>query len=377
MVLNFCAGRIRRSFFIQMEQEKKIHFFCPKRRIDIAIQTEKNAFFFLRKREKESNIYNNFHDSCEDSILTQSSSYQHTQIDTLFINKVRSKVAFNVSILKDDRFDALSLPDDPDDSLYSINTSTKNLTGHLNNFNSPDIFVELKENDFSISSLETSTSCKYTYNMNSYNLFNSLKTGLITDYFLASIDANISNNIKYENGCCICDITDFRFKPQIHKRIKLKIDQNNSTQFLNFALFSKSNLSALLSNNDKFKKPNRAKNDIEDDHFPNIININNLSDEDLNEIKIQAEKKIILKFHPTICTDPSPNVARIQSICDFRSKMWNQNCQDRFSNLPQKVGYSNDERPTFARIQPVRIQNSGIQAQFILPPNFDTLLNQL
>lgn len=371
-----------------MEQGKKIHFFCSKRLIDIAIQTENNAFFFLRNREKDSNIYDNFHKSCEDSLLTQTFTHQITQIDTHFINKVRSKVAFNVSILKDDRFDTLSLPDDSDDNQFTADCSSQYLISDHKGFYSPDIYIEFNDNDFTISNLESSTSCKYKYNMSSYNLFDSLETGFISDFFLESVDINISNNIKYQNGYCVCDVTDFRFKPHIHKRIKLRIDQSNLTKFLNFVLFSKSNLMTFLSSNDKLRITNET-----DDTKTDKINVNGLTNKDLNEIKIKAEKKLILKFHPTVCTDPSPDVARVQSIYDFRSKMWNQNFQDQFymnfstssfSEFSQKINHLNDERPSVERIRPVEIRNVRTQSKINLPssirccfPNFDAPLDPM
>lgn len=375
-----------------MEQGKKIHFFCSKgrRRIDIAIQTENSAFFFLRNREKDSNLYDNFHNSCEDSILTQSSTHQITQIDTLFINKIRSKVAFNVSILKDDRFDALSLPDDSDDNRFSMKSCSQSLDSDQKCFCSPDLYFEFNEYDFSILNLETSTSCKYAYNASSYHLFSSLETGFITDHFFESIDINISNNIKYQNGFCICDVTDFRFKPHIHKRIKLQIHQCNLTKYLNFVLSSKSNLKKFVSNN-KRKTTNKAKDDSDEDQVDRKININGITDKDLHEIKIRAERKLLLKFHPVFCTDPSPDVARVQSIYDFRSKMWHQNCQDQFymnflsspfSSFSQRANYSNDERPSFGRIPSIEIKDIKTRKQIYLPssirscfPNFDAPLD--
>jgi hypothetical protein len=37
---------------------------------------------------------------------------------------------------------------------------------------------------------------------------------------------------------------------------------------------------------------------------------------------LEAEKQIINLVHPVICVDPSPDVARVQSVIDWRNKLW-------------------------------------------------------
>jgi hypothetical protein len=40
------------------------------------------------------------------------------------------------------------------------------------------------------------------------------------------------------------------------------------------------------------------------------------------EEALEGEARMVLARRPLICTDPSPDVARVQSILDFRKKMW-------------------------------------------------------
>ena len=178
-----------------MEQGRHVHFFCPKKRINIGVQTTNSNFFLKKNKDTDSNLYDLIHDSCVNSILTQSYFHPNSRVKIHFINEVRSKVGFIVSNLKNDRFDTLSLPDDTEDNRYNPSQSNRFSNTLDNCFYSPDLYFEFRENHFYISNLKSNTSCKYTYNSNSYNLFNSLETSSITDYFLSSVDSIISDNI--------------------------------------------------------------------------------------------------------------------------------------------------------------------------------------
>lgn len=354
-----------------MEQGSKIHFFCPKQKIDIAVQTGNNSFFFLRNREKGSNIYDLFHDSCQDSILTQTLLHPITQIDSHFIGKIRSKVAFFVPILKDDRFDSLSLSDDSEDCQHTTESLRQNLSDSCDKVYSPEIYFEFKDTYFLISNLRADTSCKYSFSINSDHLFDPLETGFFEDHFISSIDNNIFESIRYENGYCICDVTDFRFEPQIHKQIKLRIDQKCIFNHLDSVLSSKSKLLSFITTNNKYRETNETKIDNDFD----LTNIN-VTDEDLKDIKIETERQILIKFHPTICTDPSPDVARVQSIYDFRKKMWRQQdrCQNyigfppfSLTNSSQKAICSNEKDSSMVEFQPVKRAMAKVEKQIGLP----------
>lgn len=41
-----------------------------------------------------------------------------------------------------------------------------------------------------------------------------------------------------------------------------------------------------------------------------------------DEALIKAESEALLASHPVICTDPSPDLARAESVMDWRSKVW-------------------------------------------------------
>lgn len=49
----------------------------------------------------------------------------------------------------------------------------------------------------------------------------------------------------------------------------------------------------------------------------------------------EAEANLILLLHPTVCTDPSPDVCRVSSILDFRKKMWSETPSVFMNNYDQ------------------------------------------
>ena len=73
---------------------------------------------------------------------------------------------------------------------------------------------------------------------------------------------------------------------------------------------------------------------------------------------LEFERKMVLKKRPLICTDPSPDVARINSIMDFRKKMW----------YCQRQRYKEDFTPV---VEPVKLE------QPVKSTHFQTLRSKI
>jgi hypothetical protein len=81
----------------------------------------------------------------------------------------------------------------------------------------------------------------------------------------------------FNNGCVICKCTDFRFTPAREFTTTLEIGADILPDF--------------CENHD-------------------------------TEEALEGEARLLKLRRPIVCTDPSPDVARIQSAFDFRKKMW-------------------------------------------------------
>lgn len=116
-------------------------------------------------------------------------------------------------------------------------------------------------------------------------LFESLESGIINAELELFLEKRKIKN--WENGKILCLITDNRFPNPISYKRLLSISYRAIYCSAKFGLSSK---------------------------MPNS-----------QQRRLEVEQKIGVLSHPTICTDPSPNVARAQSILDWRSKMWHSN----------------------------------------------------
>lgn len=86
---------------------------------------------------------------------------------------------------------------------------------------------------------------------------------------------------EWENGAIVAEISDFRYEhPHIFK-MRLVLSEEAKLQYLKQEFSS-------------------------------------LKEED----RIRLEQEILTLANPSICTDPSPDVARVQSSLDMKQKMW-------------------------------------------------------
>lgn len=199
-----------------------------------------------------------------------------SDINTILKNEVRpvttfsksisqnynAKLGFYITAVSDPRFEPLTPPKD----LYSDI--------------SIGIICSLLESSYVLSTPHKHHEISFTYeNDDQYISFmKCLETGIITPgtlKFLIQKEWNIKN---WDNGNIICKVVDNRILPQTISYIKLEIGPD-----------------ALELQNFKPISP---------------------------EGKLDFERRTLLLRHPMICTDPSPDVARVESVIDMRKKMW-------------------------------------------------------
>jgi hypothetical protein len=77
--------------------------------------------------------------------------------------------------------------------------------------------------------------------------------------------------------------------------------------------------------------------------------------------RLEGERQVLALVHPTVCIDPSPDVARVQSVIDWRKKMWRNRRQ------PNRVDTTFNE-PEVPTISPTgKATLSGLATRIDLP----------
>lgn len=238
--------------------EKKFRFFCPTRKIDTDAQTAICGYDHYKTGTVSKKM------AYEDmsTVLFQQSRPQSSYRKAL-INGYNSRLGFYLTTLCHEDFDILT----PPPSLFTKQQAS--------------VIFRFYDKYFSISSTDTSPKCptiEFTYKTDITPILETIETGEITRDL-----ARILEKLKitgYEEGVIIGLIEDYRFAPegQIHY-IKLSIGPD---LFLYYT------------------------------QNPAIT----------PEQRLEMEKKVLLLQNPIVCTDPSPDFARMQSVYDTRKKMW-------------------------------------------------------
>jgi hypothetical protein len=73
---------------------------------------------------------------------------------------------------------------------------------------------------------------------------------------------------------------------------------------------------------------------------------------------LEAEREVLMVQRPAICTDPSPDVARFQSIMDFRKKMWQRR---EFRARESGAGAERSYRWAETKTQSMRMSESRLR----------------
>ena len=134
---------------------------------------------------------------------------------------------------------------------------------------------------------------EFKYDHKVFPLIESLESGFV-DRELLHILVGQLKITEWENGFTLCKITDFRFpEPVEHKRM-LRLSDDVIGDFLD-------------------REPGHS---------------------------LETERAMIEAMHPQVCIDPSPDVARAQSVTDWRQKMWRRKreLQDKDTVIHAQAG---------------------------------------
>jgi hypothetical protein len=139
----------------------------------------------------------------------------------------------------------------------------------------PSILFELFDRDFLVSGSSRLSPQRFSYDVNSAFILEALETGHLTADMCDFVTK--FGSCCYEDGFMVCECLDRRFKRELRYRIRLETSQSVFAQY-----------------------------------YQSIASGNPLV----------TEQTVLSVYRPVICTDPSPDVARAQSVLDFRAKMW-------------------------------------------------------
>jgi hypothetical protein len=228
------------------------------------------------------------HTEALSSLLFQE-SHATTAIDRSLVESYSSRLAYFLAHLHDERFEILT----PPSNLYEALPLSA--------------IFELHEDRFLVMSNDTLRSVWLNYDERAMSLLESFETGLVSPELYSLLEALQST--VFEEGNAIIHVIDFRTTPEKVFRLKLSVGEC----LLRFCL-------------DK-DKPAR-------------------------DVAVDVESTAVLTVNPTICTDPSPDVARAFSNLDFRAKMW---------RLPKRSKQSPPARPssivaTVGKADPIELQ---------------------
>ena len=181
-------------------------------------------------------------------------------MDRALVKGFNTRLGFYYTTLKDDSFDVLTPPPD----LYGDVTA-----GLVFNFYDTRFIVQTPGPD--------KKQLCFSYCENIFGVLKSLETGEITRELALIIDKLDSR--AYSSGEIVVTVNDYRYREQErtwHRR--LVVGDEVTTQYCQ-------------------REPNELDG-------------------------LESERQIAIALNPVICTDPSPDVARMQSVRDFRAKMW-------------------------------------------------------
>jgi hypothetical protein len=213
-------------------------------------------------------------DSSRDAVLAQDPRPTNG-IELSYFMEYGSRLAYCLSHGTDSRFDLLSSPA----------TGFSYLPGSFS--------VHLHNDCFQILSSDKDRPVTFPYTAPSIPILESLEDGIVTRELLSILRDRLELEV-WEEGRILCRLTDYRLTERREWVRLLRISEEVVTQF--------------LQKRQKQIGP-------------------------LMPPRLDAERKLLSQTYPTIATDPSPDVARFQSLIDWREKLWRRRATIRPSDL--------------------------------------------
>ncbi|OHT04469.1 hypothetical protein TRFO_06380 [Tritrichomonas foetus] len=278
----------------------RIHFFLPKDRIDTEIQT----YFDKNPRSSQISLYEKAHRETQKMCYLNYNGDTQTEMERILIASFFPNVEFCLTQLQDENFDVLT---PPKNQYHDSNV---------------ELSLEFYEDSFTAKNLQNHKTFTFHYDSQSEALVRSIQFSVVDKPLLTLLERlEVSNFI---DGNIIIEVIDYRFLPELRKRIKLKI----SYEVLQ-SMFDQADL-----------------------QYDDIL---------------ESESQMLLSFRPIICTDPSPDVSRMSSFNDFRQKMW---CQPSsiLSKNHETITSKNDFSHNISHVtQPKKIETKPLREKIIIP----------
>ena len=301
---------------------KRVHFFYVVKKKDSESQTQFDSFY----RRSNKQIFDRCCSAIERFMVIDNNP-PRIEIERMILNDFSQNIGFFLTQLNDYRF-------------YSL-TPVKNRFKDL----CCELCFEFYMESYTLKNKITGKSLSFKYDPASDNIIKSLQSGLMSIQLLILIEHFKVK--KWYNGNLVCDIIDYRFSPPEKKRILIKISNDTIVNIITKKTFS--------SNKNQTDKDGKEKK------VPLSY-----------EQRLEAESKIITVLHPTICTDPSPDVCRVKSLCDFRQKMWND--PNAFSKRVQVDHYSlQHQRPNDTETLH-KIELHPLKERIIIPDTINNII---
>ena len=241
------------------------------------MENEKNDAISLKNKpeKRKSHLISEYFDNGS-TILNQlkisslqkilfSQEKSQTKYEKCLIDDYKNHMGFYISALNDPQFDVF--------------TPSKTLFENCN----INLYFDFYKDSFEIKSQidQQVALVSLGYDDNIIPVLESISTGYVTLSLLKLIEKMKIKN--WDNGIMIAKWTDYRLTPPKTFIQKLEIGPD------------------IIEYQGNLLHRNESVDNIE---------------------KLKFEKQAILLENPDICTDPSPDVARINSVVDWRKKMW-------------------------------------------------------
>jgi hypothetical protein len=236
-----------------------VRFFFPQPKLDKEAQTP--LLFAIDQRE--GSIVSRLRSSAVQRILFQDPRPSNNK-ELCYLLDFNSRTGFFFANLKNERFDLLTPPSTLFDD-FPVG-----------------FYVNFYNAFFQLTSSDKTKAISYDYEKAFFPIIESLETGQMTRELVSILRGDLEiEGTLWEDGHLLCEITDFRLSSPVRYRRMLQL----SDDIISYCIEKKQRHTFQCS-------------------------------------LLEAERKILTFVHSTVCVDPSPDVARVQSVIDRRHKQW-------------------------------------------------------
>jgi hypothetical protein len=191
--------------------------------------------------------------------------------------------------------------------------------------------VYFRSGSFEFVNSDRTRTIGYVYSATSIPLIEALESGFANCGLLVVLRRHLHCE-NWEDGYILCQIVDCRFSSCLEYRKILRIAPDV--------------ISAPMT--EKVRAFPSGRPDLPDPESRGLV-------DDTRWVRgFEIERQMLLAARPIVCVDPSPDVARVQSVSDWRRKQWARRRPLDRSELIQKVPEKEGKAaPTHVRLEPL------------------------